>query len=326
MASKSQFQALSFLRQYTPKTDLDRDMIIGFLEKRYRITPKTSIFCPTSHENYLDVQSFTRWYESGYSATEIAKNGKFVIILGSCSLDKAQIIGKMTGDLIEPMNQSVPANELSPASDDEIRQFQSALLRSKLQFNPDKMELEAKYIPNVNEKVIFHNHDHSVKGLGVVSDIDEGTDEVELYCYFIYPTKQAEARIGYSMHERNIVNLEDYTFEPLLEDDKRFSADDGVSAYRRLKRELEKESKVWKDKIHRIEPAVMKAEKGKKYWYINDKMNVVQDMEKETQTSHIRYLAGNYFVDYEAALRMLNKFQDMLRGYLASPDWPKMNK
>lgn len=326
MTSKSQFQALSFLRQYTPRTDLDRDMIIGFLEKRYRITPKTLIFAPTSHENYLDVRSFTQWYEGGYSATEIAKFGTSVIILGSCSLNEAQIIGKMTGELVEPMSQSVTFAELSPASDDEVRQFQAALLRSKLQFNPDKMKLEAKYIPSVNEKVIFHNHDHSIKGLGIVSDVSEETGEVELYCYFIYPTKQAAARLGYSMHEKSIVNLEYYTFEPLLEDNKRFSADDGVSAYRRMKRELEKEGKVWKDKIHRIEPVTMKAEKGKKYWYINDRMNVVQDVENEESKSHFRYLAGNYFVDYEAALRMLNKFQDMLRCYLASPDWPKIDE
>lgn len=325
MKAKSQYQALSFLRQYTPRTALDRDMIIGFLEKRYHITPKTPIFCPISHENLLDVQSFTSWYESGYSATETAKFGNSIVMLGLCNLNEAQIIGKMTGNLIEQTELTASFDELSPASDNEAKQFQSALLRSKLQFNPETMKLETKYIPSMNEKVIFHNHDHSIKGLGIISDIDEGTGEVELYCYFIYPTKQAAARIGYSMHERNIVNLEEYTFEPLLDDNKRFSTDDGVSAYRRLKRELEKEGKIWKDKLHRIEPVAAKSEKGKKYWYINDKMNVVQDVEKGTPTSHFRYLAGNYFVDYEAALRTLNKFQDILRCYLACPDWPKMN-
>ncbi len=325
---KSQFQILSFLSQYCPKTDLDRDMITGFIEKRCKITPKTIIFSPESNFNTIDVQSFLQWYESGYGASEIAKY-KTPVILGKCTMDKATIVGSLIGDKIDCTEIQVSFSELEKTSEQDTMNFQLHLLNQNLQFNPETLSLESKYIPSPNEKILFHNHNYSIKGIGIVRNVNPDNYDVELYCYFIYPSKQengsnCKGRVGFSMHESNIVNLREYIFEPLLEDDKRFSTDDGISAYRRLKRELEKRNKVWKDKIRRIEPSNMRAEKGEKYWYINDKMKVVQEVDKYTPTSQMRYLCGNYFINYEAAVEMLGRFNEMLRDYLASNDWPKL--
>ena len=41
---KSQFQTLSFLSNFQPKSELDMEMIMGFIEKRFNITPKTAVF------------------------------------------------------------------------------------------------------------------------------------------------------------------------------------------------------------------------------------------------------------------------------------------
>lgn len=326
MLPKSQYQVLSFLANFLPKTDLDSEMIVAFIEKRYKITPKTAVFSSVPTDNLVDAQLFSQWFNSGLGATEIAKYGNNLVILGNCTATDADIVGTLSDNSINCDVQSVPASELSPASETEHNTFQQALMRQRLQYNSETMRLETKYIPQPLSKVIFHNHNHSIKGLGIVRTICQESGEVELFCYYIYPTKGVkDGKVGYSMHESNIVNLSEYTFEPLLDDSNRFSQDDGISAYRRLKRELEKVGKVWKDKLSRIEPSNMKVKKGEKYFYISDKMTVRSDTEKETPTSNFRYLAGNYFTSEYAANQMLNKFDLLLTDYLASEEWPIIN-
>ncbi len=86
---------------------------------------------------------------------------------------------------------------------------------------------------------------------------------------------------------------------------------------RRLGKELERVGKVWKDKLLRIEPAKVEQEVGSKYYYISDKMKVVTETEKGTPTSHIRYLAGNYFTTHMAATQMLGKINDLIREIIS---------
>lgn len=324
---KSKFQTLTFLSQYSPKNDTDTDIITAFLEKRYRITPKTKIFAVESIFSQLDVHSFIEWYKSGYTALEIAKNDNSLVMLGCCNLQTAEIIGKLEGSMVIPAKETVESTQLSKASTTDVKNFLKALHESNLQPNPNELSLEPKYIPSSHEKVFFHSIDMSTNGIGVVREVNEITGSVELYCYSIYPTKTQKCRVGYSMHELDIVNLYEYIFEPLLENTKhvnRFSTEDGLSAYRRMRRDLEKAGVVWRDKLDRIEPAKYKLAKGEKYWYISDKLEIIQDVEKDTSTPQKRYLAGNYFVNYEAASIMLKKINELIRDYLASPEWPKI--
>lgn len=57
---KSQFQTLSFLSNYTPKTAIDAEFIESFLVQRFQITPKTPKFAPNFDGAPLDVQSLSR--------------------------------------------------------------------------------------------------------------------------------------------------------------------------------------------------------------------------------------------------------------------------
>lgn len=252
-----------------------------------------------------------------------------LVMLGRCTLTEAIIIGTLQDKTIVASSQLIQNFELSKTTSDNTQQFLQALLDTNLQLNPVTMGLEAKYIPAFNEKILYHSYDFQTNGIGIVRDINSDTQEVELYCYFTYPTKTAKSKLGYSMHERNIVNLRDYIFEPLLEDsnnnDNRFSPDDGISAYRRLKRELEKAGKIWRDKLRRIEPTGYRLKKGEPYWYIDDKLRVIKTFEKDTPTSNKRFLCGNYFLTNEAALIMLNKFYTLINDYLASSQWPNID-
>lgn len=62
----------------------------------------------------------------------------------------------------------------------------------------------------------------------------------------------------------------------------------------------------------------MRVEEGKKYWYINDKFQLVSDIEKNNQTSTNRLLAGNYFTSNASGLEVVGQITEIIRDYLAT--------
>ena len=321
---KSQFQTLTFLSNYRPNSELDFDMISCFIDKFQKIPPKNLTFSDNPEAATLNSQTFLKWYEEGYGATDIVSYNNSYAILGNCTHDTINVIGTLSEGRIKACNTQATYQEISKTSPEEVESFLLTLTESRLQFNQSTLHLSKKYIPKHQERIIFHSHDLSIKGLGVIESI-HNDNSITLFCYFKYPGLNNEQELGYNMHEDNIVNLHGYIFEPMMEDDKRASTLDGVSCSRRLNSELAKVGKVWKDKKKRIEPLNAKVKKGQTYWYISDKLEVIKTVEKDTPTCHHRYLAGNYFIDETAALIMLNKFHQLLRYYLASSKWPKMD-
>lgn len=318
---KSQFQTLSFLSQYAPKTQLDAEMIFGFLGERFKNAKKTMSFCQHETENILDAASLLMWFSNGFGATEIALYNGTIVILGVCTIDNTTIIGKLYDGRINIASKTVKPSELSKATEEDSEAFYKALYASKLQFDQASLTLVKKYIPAPNEKVIFYTNDFSQCGTGVVRSVDESTGDVEMYCYYLYPPANI---VGYSMHEKGVANLITHIFEPMLEEDKRSSKMNGVSCLRRMNNELGKRGKVWKDKIRRIEPVSYELEPGKNYWYISDDLKIVQKEDKGTPTSHFRYLAGNYFITKKSAEMMKDKITELIQSYLASSDWPNV--
>lgn len=318
---KSQFQTLSFLSQYAPKTQLDAEMIFGFLGERFKNAKKTMSFCQHETENILDAASLLMWFSNGFGATEIALYNGTIVILGVCTIDNTTIVGKLYDGRINIASKTVKPSELSKATEEDSEAFYKALYASKLQFDQASLTLVKKYIPAPNEKVIFYTNDFSQCGTGVVRSVDESTGDVEMYCYYLYPPANI---VGYSMHEKGVANLITHIFEPMLEEDKRSSKMNGVSCLRRMNNELGKRGKVWKDKIRRIEPVSYELEPGKNYWYISDDLKIVQKEDKGTPTSHFRYLAGNYFITKESAEMMKDKITELIQSYLASSDWPNV--
>jgi hypothetical protein len=310
---KSELQIQHLLNRYSFKSELDRRIILTFCTFDLKLNLETDI---ELSPDGLTVASFTEWYEKGTGCGEILKWNDKVIITGECELDSVKIAGILNGDRIEEGNVESSAENLQPASEEERKRFLHVLSLNKLQLDEQTLALADKYIPDVNERVIFHND--KVRGLGVIRDVDSETGEVELYCYSIYQT----GCIGYSMHEKGICNLHDYYFEPMTESELKKTKLNAASCIRRLNRELEKYGKVWKDKLHRIEPLQVMAETGEKYWYIDDKMKAVKTVEKGTPTSRHRYQAGNYFTSFEDCTNCLKKFTDVLKDNLAKPETP----
>lgn len=325
---KSQFQTLSFLSNYAPKTPLDAEFINSFLVQRFQITPKTSVFSSNLNESLIDVQSFISWFESGLNALKIARYNNSIVLLGNCTIDSCEIIGSavlpVTCDShINTAHYTVSPTEIEEASEEDIQNFYDVLFSSNLQPDPNELKLIPKYIPKNGDRVAFYDYTLDIQGIGVVNHIDQNHD-VMFYCYFTYPMPNNPKRIGYSLKETPGYDIRKMVFENIDKENIQTTLGNSTSCFRRLGRELEKVGKVWKDKLLRVEPLKVELPVGSKYFFISDKMEVRTETEKGTPTSHMRYLAGNYFTEHKSAMLMLNKFNEMLRDYLASDEWPNI--
>ncbi len=320
---KSQFQTLSFLANYVPSTQLDSEFINSFLVQRFQITPKTPIFSSQGNASPIDVQSFIKWFESGLNALKIARFKNQTVLLGNCTLDTCEIIGTLLEDgTISTDKVIANSTEITEVPYQETQQFYDALFANRLQPSPTQLCLIPKYIPNPTDRVIFYDYALDIQGVGVVRHVDS-EDDVMFYCYFTYPTPNHPKRIGYSLSETPGYSVRSIVFENIDKENMPTTLGNSTSCFRRMGRELERVQKVWKDKTLRIEPLKVKVPVGETYFYITDKMEVRQETEKGTPTSHLRYLSGNYFTTRKAATLMENKFSELLRDYLASKEWPE---
>lgn len=308
--AKTDLQIQSFLAENSFRSKTDWEMISAFCKDKAEF----SINIEYDTEQGITASDFIHWYENGFGAGDIAKIDCTVVVVGETDFKTATIVGMLSGNKILTSDNQIATERLKTASESEIRECRHLMLRDKVQFSWKDFSLIEKYVPSINERVIFHGE--GVKGLGVVREIDMLTGEVELYCYYIYTTK----RCGFTMHEKGICNLYDYIFEPMDNGDKRQSRMNGLSCQRRLNSELGKFGKIWNQARHRVEPVKIQVEIGKRYWYINDKLCLVSNIEKGLQLSRNRALAGNYFVNVEHGTEVLGKIMEIIREYLASPE------
>ncbi len=299
---KTEIQIIKFLEFSQFKSHADWELIQIFCERHKvhisALTPKKFF------KSGIDSQQFINWYNSGFGSGDVAIYNGNLCILSKCGCDEAKISGTIINGLLDETKKIVKCCDLIPVTPKQTKQFLTTISKLGRQYHHSSLTLAQKYIPRINERVEFWGEENK-HGLGVIRDIDIETGEIELYCYYFYNNGQ----IGYSMHEPGVVSLHEFLFENMA-----------ISQQRRLNRELERVGKVWNEKMHRIEPVNAKLPKGEKYWYISDKIKIVQDIEKGTPTSHFRYLAGNYFKDYDDALDYLSQIHELLRDRLARPE------
>lgn len=298
---KTKKQIISFLRVNKFSTKEDSELIALYCQSNCGMTPKD--FPEFDEPGVVNAQKFLEWFRDGFGIGDIAKDeAGCLYMVDSSSVDSLSYCAKLSNVEEIGMNWKVENGKLDPKSlshvdDDDQKRCVMSLGMSGYEIDFDEDKLKKKYIPSENERVEFFYGDK--RGLGVIRSINPS---IELYCYYDYNQK----KVGYSMHEVEICDVYGLHFKPM-----------SIICQRRLNRELNRFGKVWNEKLHRIEPINPKAEVGKTYWYISDKMTVVADREKNTPTSHRRYLAGNYFLDENEAIDYLDKFSEMLRDRLA---------
>lgn len=294
--SKLEYQVVKFLEQYNFKSEIDWKAISSFCKVELNLNfEKMPVISPDG----ISSSSFFSWYENGFGSGDIAWYKGKLVVVGACNLAEAKIEATLDGENIDKKRFSIDISGLSKPSREDIETVNRILTVNEYQFSEQYQQIIQRYIPQTNERVSFHKP--GVRGIGVVRSSSKEHNKFELYCYFIYQTKE----IGYSMHE-DVGPLSEYIFDIMT-----------IPERRRLENRLNTLGKSWNDKMHRVEPINPKAEKGKKYWYITDKMKATSAIEEGKPTSHMRYLGGNYFLTYEECLVNLGRINEILRDFMA---------
>ncbi len=309
MATKNAYQLQNFLEHHTFKSEKDYERIAALCE--LEVDTRVKLIHSIDPENGITMPQFLDWFDNGFGCGDICEYEGETVICGFCGLRSSVIASTFSDDKLLISEKKVDQKALKRVSADTEAKCLRIMRLNGLQFDYRTCKLVKRHIPGINERVIFT--DGTTKGLGVVKGIDPETGAVDLYCYFLY----GSGRCGYSMDERGVCDLDSFTFVPMDNSSKGQLSMNGISCRRRLNAELAKHRKTWNEKLHRVEPAKMRVERGERYFFMNDKLAVLSDVERNTSTSDRRYYAGNYFRTLEQAMEAMGRVRELIRTILA---------
>lgn len=301
---KSTDQILSFIKNNHFHTEEDLSITLSFCFKHHHF-----LTIPQEHrhisDNGLTISDFLEWYKSGYGAGDIIEHDGRRFILGICKVSRITVAGEINAGSLTVTGEETTKEidnswNYSLITGKDRENTLTFIARSGYQYDFETGSLVKKYIPAPYDRVDFSND--TVKGVGVIKNIDLETGRITLFCYYLHKTNL----IGYSMNEENICDLYSFSFTK-----------SSRGSQRRLNRELAKYGKEWYDKFSRIQPIDYKVEDGEVYYCINDKMRVVRYIEKNGLTSLGRRSVGNYFKNQKEAERVAEIMKNMLRDNLA---------
>ena len=303
MKTKKQIEYFLSRRKY--KSEMDYDGISLYCKSKFGIKLHKPSNYP-QEETSITYAQFADWLENGYGAGDAIMYGEILCLVQSSDPDQVKICLRIDRngpnfDLI-----TLPVQVITPAKKSVLKRLYCVLQENGLEFGNPYNVITPKYIPTSGALVVFHNLKTDEEGFGCVRTITSQSD-VYMFCY-VLKTKAGKI-VKYSMNEY-LGQTSDYSFRNFTPTDYERKA---------LEVELNKNGKTWNHFIKRIEPLKMKAEIGKQYWYISDKLGVISSIEKGTVTSHKRYLADNYFTNPEDAIAMEKEIHELIRNYLARP-------
>lgn len=309
---KTALQIQDFLKVQPIKSNQDYKRILGICQSDGSFQPNHTYSIDAN--TGITVLDYIDWVDNRFGAGDICNIDSQTVICGKSGFKVATIVGRLSGDKVIATADKVSQNELTEATEAQKYDFYCALLSQHLQFSLKEMKLVERYVPQPGDRVIFTSPTKS--GLGVIKEIHFDTDQVDFFCYYINETGE----VGYSMDCKNITTLSDVIFEPMNNSSQRQTKGNGIYLQRKLNKELARFGKVWNEKLHRIEPLSPMVPVGEKYWYLNDKMELIADVERGGIVSRRRYYAANYFKTMAEGLTYQGKITTLLRSRYGLPD------
>lgn len=304
---KTELQITTFLKTTTPEQEVDELAIEQFCVKIHSSIkikwgdPKSALV--------INFQSFKKWFLN--PAPKIGEiivydelkglHGTFIAIVKCVCIDKI-----IAGAMVSPASGlvthdiDVPSENYRPPTQEEVNKISQELARAGFEWSHQYNRIVEKQKPSNGNYVRVACLDGS-KGLGVFNKIKDG--EVYMYCI-----KFSDQQIRYSMHE--VIGRYDEVFFDIANNvDKKI-----------LQQELNDAGKLWNPYLKRIEPLNLRSEKGHKYFFLNDRLYVVQVHESLSNIDSKRFASGNYFRTSEEATEALAEIRKLLKIFHAKPE------
>ena len=296
---KSELQINHLLRNHFFKAEIDRTMFLGFCDQL-----KFKVDYPTRTDNLIElsISEFNQWFEGGYGVGDVVNwNGGLAIVCKHIKTE-LEITAHWNGEEFNFERVAVSSQEVSHISPEQSKEYHHKLSLISRQFDKNSGVIIEKYIPKATERVEISCDDENI--LGIVRSINLQDNHIEFYCYWNLTTGQ----VGFSMHEKDICTIHGPIFSPM-----------SSYGYRKFNRKLQDYGMIWNDKLHRIQPTEYKQEADKRYYYIDDKLQVVKAKEVINGTSSRRYYVGNYFDNPKEAEKYAKILKTVLTDRLAIP-------
>lgn len=298
---KSEAQIESFLTHNRVASDIDLEGIKSYCSKNFGMEI-------TYDGNYdpsegVTAGEFKEWLENGFAPGDIVYNNGVISLLGTCTLNKAEIKAFINQDkqLIES-NIKIHTEALKVANLKDKQVLLHVLSESGKQFDVCTGKITGRYTPQNWERVTIEFNKQ--KYIAIVREIDE-TDRVILCCWYNLQTKEVQYQPKMYFCNRN-----DCLFFPSEEKDKF-----------KLMRALSKVGKKWNDRMKRIQPLSLDDHSPRKHWYINENFQIVsKETKSQMKADMLRKSAGNFFTNQKDAENMRNIILEHLKEILARPE------
>lgn len=305
--TKTELHLTTLLQTATPEQEVDGLAIEQFCNNLYSGI-KIKWGDPKSSLN-ITFQIFKQWFQK--ISPKIGEvivydemnglHGTFIAIVKCVSIDKI-IAGAMVSSAsgLIPHDNDVPSEGYRTPTKEESDKIILELSEAGLEWNYKYNRIVEKQKPSNGSFVRVSCLDGS-KGLGIFNEIKDG--QVYMYCI-----KLLDQPIRFNMFE--VIGKYDEVFFDMANNvDKKI-----------IQKELEDVHKLWNSHLKRVEPVTLRSGKGQKYYFINDRLYVVQVHESLSNLDSKRYASGNYFRTSEEATEALIAIRKLLKIHHAKPE------
>lgn len=300
---KTKQQIDHFLRKRKYKSEINFEGISFYCMNKHNIKLHSPSSYYPNDPDAIDYETFAWWLEHGFGAGDAVKSKDFVGLVQDADVNKVKLCLRIDSNGPNFDSITISIQGITLAEESVLNRLKMILSENNLEFGNPYFIITEKFIPQSCNLVHFVHHKSHLEGGGVVSSI-KPSGEVYMFCYY---TNTGDLKYGMQEYLGNVNEFSFTTFKP--------------TDYERkvLESKLNKVGKSWNHYVRRVEPLNMKADKGKKYWYITDKLQIAADTERNTPTTNRRFSAGNYFMSESIALTALERIHDLINKMLAEP-------
>lgn len=301
---KSKERVKRFLSTVIPAGEKDDLLITLFLSKRkIKSTVLSQAALDSSKKERITYEQFESWYNSAMPPVgDVVKNQNTGVTgLVTCEKWNSVTVG-FTLDSKNPFeNRSWREDECSPASEKEIQDLQSALATAGYDWCQINNEFIRREIPRaacyVRLMVLGKQ-----KGIGIFKNI-KPDNTLEMYCVKM---DDEAIRLDDSL---NLGNADLFSFAGTYDEHRAV-----------IQKALAEHDLIWNSRCRRIQKNHARAKKGKSYYWISSYLEIKCSMETDSASDKRRFKRGNYFLNWDVALRVRDKITNVCKEEMLAED------
>lgn len=225
-------------------------------------------------------ENFVEWVENGFGSGDMVSYGNTMGIIGDSTPQRTYMVAycDYEGNLIVKDMDVLNPSRLKPLSDERKLELKKKLFDKNLDYTVKTANIIPMYTPQKNLYYVFRDKTTDFYGVGMYL---ESKDNKYIFSAFLQDGKL------------EIKKEIDINYTPL-----RPASDKEI---KRFHKALEKSGLIFNERIFEF---VKRPERGKnnRYWYLNDRFEIVMERDNGDWRHGARFEAGNYFLDNAHAL------------------------